>query len=230
MLEQVVPARRCKTEAEIPSDLASQAATLEVIHRSLARRMTLECLPVKISGGGEQWIKRRIGRLTRLALAAAFFAGDFHAGGFGQIFDGLGEVQVVVIHEKAEGVAAGAATEAVIELLVGADAERRGFLFVERAAGGVVLAGLLQLHARADHVDNVGAVQQVVNEALGNQPGHGVLVVCAAINPLRQAVGRGPLLETHQKCVSTDVVCVIAVGKCICRKSTDVSTYQSSTM
>lgn len=71
-----------------------------------------------------------------------FLRGDFHAGGFGQVLDGLGEIQVVVVHEKAEGVAAGAAAEAVIELLVGADAERRGFLFMERAAGGVVLAGL----------------------------------------------------------------------------------------
>ncbi len=54
-----------------------------------------------------------------------FLRGDFHAGGFGQFFDGLDEIQVVVVHDEAEGVAASAAAEAVIELLVGADAERR---------------------------------------------------------------------------------------------------------
>ena len=42
--------------------------------------------------------------------------------------------------------------------------------------------------------------------------------------------GPGARFHFCPKCGSTDVVCVIAVGKCICRKSTDVSTYQSSTM
>jgi len=188
VLEQIVPARRRKAETEVPGDLAGQTAALEVIHRSLARRMALERLAVEVGGGGEQRIQRRVGWLPRFVRAAAFFAGDFHASGFGQVLDSLGEIQVVVVHEKAEGIAAGAAAEAVIELLVGADAERRGFLFVERAAGGVVLAGLFQLHARADHVDDVGAVQEVVNKALGNQPGHGVLV-CAVMSPMRRAAG-----------------------------------------
>ncbi|MNQ42737.1 hypothetical protein D3C85_564450 [compost metagenome] len=73
-----------------------------------------------------------------------------------------------MVHDEAEGVAAGAAAEAVIELLVGADAERRSLFLVERAAGSVIFAGLFQLQARADHIDDVGAVQKVVNEALGN--------------------------------------------------------------
>ena len=189
MFEQVVPARRREAETEVPGDLAGQSAALEIIHRSLARRMTLERLAVEIGGGGEQRVQRRIGWLPRFVRAATFFAGDFHAGGFGQVLNRLGEIQVVVVHEKAEGVATGAATEAVIELLVRADAERWGFLFMERAAGSVVLAGLFQLHARADHVDDVGAVQEVVNKALGNQPGHGVLV-CAVMSPMRRAAGR----------------------------------------
>ncbi len=170
VLEQVVPARRCEAEAEVAGDFAGQATTLEVVHRSFARWMALQGLTVKVGGGGEQWVQRRIGRLARLVRAAAFFAWNFHAGGLGQIFDSLEEVQVVVVHDEAQGIAAGAAAEAVIELLVGADAERRGFLFVERAAGGVVLAGFFHLQARADHVDDVGAVQKVVNEALGISP------------------------------------------------------------
>lgn len=130
--------------------------------------MAFQGLAIKVRGGAEQWIQRRIGRLPRLVRPPAFFAGDFHAGGFGQFFDRLDEIQVVVVHDEAEGVAASAATEAVIELLVGADAERRSLFLMERAAGGVVLAGLFQLQARADHIDDVGAVQKVVNEALGN--------------------------------------------------------------
>nr|BFE93587.1 hypothetical protein GCM10020185_41230 [Pseudomonas brassicacearum subsp. brassicacearum] len=65
--------------------------------------------------------------MTWLVLSTAFLAGYFHAGGFGQFFDGLGEVQVVVVHDETEGIAASAAAEAIVELLVGADAERRRF-------------------------------------------------------------------------------------------------------
>lgn len=87
-----------------------------------------------------------------------------------------------MVHDEAEGVAARATAEAVVELLVRADAEGGGLFLVERAAGGVVLAGLFHLQARADNIDDVGAVQKVVNKALGNQPGHGVLVITARKN------------------------------------------------
>ncbi|MNJ50172.1 hypothetical protein D3C77_454350 [compost metagenome] len=82
-----------------------------------------------------------------------------------------------MVHDEAKGVAARAAAKAVIELLVGADAEGRGFFFVERAAGSEVLAGLFQLHARTHHIDDVGTVEEVVDETLGNQPGHGTLII-----------------------------------------------------
>ncbi|MNP09559.1 hypothetical protein D3C76_1016710 [compost metagenome] len=179
VLEQVVPARWRKTEAEVPGDFTGQPATFEVVHGGFARRMAFQGLAIEIGGGRKQRVQRRIGGLARLVRAPAFFPGDFHPGGLGQFFDSLGEVQVVVVHDEAEGIAASAAAEAVVELLVGADAERRRFLFMERAAGRVVLARFLHLQARADHVDDVGAVQEVVNKALGNQPGHGVLIITA---------------------------------------------------
>jgi hypothetical protein len=100
--------------------------------------------------------------------AAAFFSRNLHAGGFGQFFDSLGEVQIVVVHDEAEGVATRAAAKAVIKLFVRADAERRGFFFVEGAAGSVIFAGFLHLHARANDIDDIGTVQKVVNKALGD--------------------------------------------------------------
>ncbi len=130
--------------------------------------MRFQCLPVKFSRGIKQWVQRRIGRLPRFMRAAAFFARDFHASGFGQFFNSLDEVQIVVVHHEAEGVTASAAAKAIVELLVRADTEGGGFLFVKRAAGGVILAGFFHLQARAHHIDDVGAVQKVVNEALGN--------------------------------------------------------------
>ncbi|AKA22087.1 hypothetical protein PCL1606_06320 [Pseudomonas chlororaphis] len=38
------------------------------------------------------------------------------------------------------------------------------------------------------------------------------------------------MLETRRLCVRPSVVGLIAIGKCICRKSTDVSSNQSSTI
>jgi hypothetical protein len=54
----------------------------------------------------------------------------------------------------------------VIELLFRADPERGGFLVVEWAAGLVFAAGFLELHARADHLHDVRAGDQLVDEAL----------------------------------------------------------------
>ncbi|MNP25545.1 hypothetical protein D3C76_1183580 [compost metagenome] len=77
-----------------------------------------------------------------------------------------------MVHDEAKGIAAGAAAEAVVELLVRADGEGGGLFLVERAAGAVVLAGLLQLDARTHHIENVGAVEQVIDEGLRYQAGH----------------------------------------------------------
>ena len=43
---------------------------------------------------------------------------------------------------------------------------------MERAAGGVVLAGLFQLHTTVDHVDNIDAGEKFINKALGYPAGH----------------------------------------------------------
>ncbi|MNR03022.1 hypothetical protein D3C85_1189000 [compost metagenome] len=177
MLEQVVPARRSEAQAEVPGNFTRQPAPFEVVDGSLACRVALEGLAIIVGCCRQQRIERRIGRLPGLVAAPAFFAGHFHAGGLGQVLDSLGEIQIVVVHEKAQGVTARAAAKAVVELLVGAHAERRGLFLVERAAGGVVLACFFQLYARAHHIDDVGAVEEVVDKTLGNQPGHGVLII-----------------------------------------------------
>jgi len=172
VLHQVVPARRRKAEAEVPGDHAGQAAALEVFHRGLAGWVALERLPIVPGGGIEQRIKWRIDWLPGFASGAVILAWNFHARALGQVLDRLGKVQVVVVHDEAERVAACAAAEAVVELLVGTDAERRGLFLVERAAGRVVLAGLFQLDTRTHHFNDVGAVEQIVNEGLRYQAGH----------------------------------------------------------
>ena len=69
---------------------------------------------------------------------------------------------------------AGTAAKAVIELFVRIDAERGCLFVVEGAAGGVVLAGLSQLHTPINHIDDVDAIQKIVQKSLWNKSGHGV--------------------------------------------------------
>ncbi len=68
----------------------------------------------------------------------------------------------------------GAAAEAVVELLVLADGEGGGLLVVEGATGLVILAGLAQLDAAADQIDDVGAGEEVIDELRGDSAGHGI--------------------------------------------------------
>src|SRR5262249_4359455 len=92
----------------------------------------------------EQAVGRR--RLTRTEL---FLTRYVEADPRGEIFDGFDEAQVIVLHQERDRRAVHAATEAVIELLVGDYVEGRRLLAVERATGLELLARFLQRHAAA---------------------------------------------------------------------------------
>jgi hypothetical protein len=66
-----------------------------------------------------------------------------------------------------------AAAEAVIELFGLADGERRGFFVMEGTAGDEVGAGLFEREITLDHIHNVEAIEQILNEAFWN---HSALV------------------------------------------------------
>jgi len=76
-----------------------------------------------------------------------------------QILDRFEEGHALVAHQKTDGAAVLAAAEAMIKLLVGADRERRGFFFVERTTGLVILTGLFERHAPIDQLDDIDARQ-----------------------------------------------------------------------
>ena len=92
----------------------------------------------------------------------------------GQILDGLGEREPVVVHEKAEHVPVRAAAEAVVELLGLAHRERRRFFRMKRAARDKIRARTFELNVAVDHIDDVDAMEQIFDERLGD---HGKRVV-----------------------------------------------------
>src|SRR5690606_15005305 len=113
-----------------------------------------------------------LARRARAPPVTPYLPWNLHAGLARQLLHRLGKVQALEVRQEADGIAPGAAAETVIELLVRADAERGGRLVVEGAEGRIVLAGLLQLDPRADHLDHIGASKKIVNETLRDQPGH----------------------------------------------------------
>src|SRR5690606_24742697 len=76
--------------------------------------------------------------------------------------------QPFVIHQKTDRRAVRATTKTMIKLLGRTDIKRRGFFIMERATGTVLPAFFLQRHARVNHLDDIGARQQLVNEMLRN--------------------------------------------------------------
>jgi hypothetical protein len=89
---------------------------------------------------------------------AALLTRNLEAGSRGEFLDRGGEFEPLELHHETNGIAARAAAEAVVELLVRVDAEGGGFLVVEGAARGVVLTGLAQRHARIHDIDDVDAL------------------------------------------------------------------------
>ncbi len=104
--------------------------------------------------------------------AAALLAGHLHALLAGELFDGVGELEAVILHDKADGVAVGATAETVIELLLLADGKRGAFFVMKRAASLVVLTGFFQPHSRVDQLDYVCACEQIVDKGLGDPACH----------------------------------------------------------
>ncbi len=104
--------------------------------------------------------------------ASAVLARHLDAGDRRERFDRRDEVEPIVFHQKRQRSAGRTAAEAVIELLLRIDAERRRLFVVKRAQRLKVATGFAQRHARIDHVDDVDPRQQIIDEGLGNPAGH----------------------------------------------------------
>ncbi|KGX49631.1 hypothetical protein Y025_5578 [Burkholderia pseudomallei TSV32] len=173
---EVLPAVRRVAEPEAQRDLARQAAPLQVLDRV---RRAAQLLAVIVTGGlhhvgqrGRDRFRRR-GRRMAVARAAASahrrrLVRHREPDRLRELLHRLGKREPRVLHQEADRGAMRAATEAVIELLRRADRKRRALLVVKRAQPHEVGAALLELHVPADHVDDVDAVQQILQERMRN--------------------------------------------------------------
>ena len=159
------PARRRIADAELLGDLARDAAALQVVDG--AGRLA-QVLAEGVAG-----------LLEHVGQRGLLLALDGGAGAFGrrgvvfrhlqavlarEVVHGLHEAHAGVLHEETDGVAVGAAAEAVIELLGRADREGGRLLAVEGAQPHEIGAGLLELHVAADDFHHVGARDEFLDE------------------------------------------------------------------
>ena len=89
--------------------------------------------------------------------------------------DGLGEADVLHLHDEGEDVALFVAAEAVEVAVGGVDGEAAGFFFVEGAEAGVVLgSGFAEFEVVADDADDVGLLLDELGEVIGHAEGQGL--------------------------------------------------------
>ena len=80
--------------------------------------------------------------------------------------DGLRESKRVVLHQEADDVATLAASEAMPRATGRVHHETGCLLLMQRAAGGIVRALLLQVDTAADDIDDVGPVEYLFDDSL----------------------------------------------------------------
>ncbi|MNC09583.1 hypothetical protein D3C75_572080 [compost metagenome] len=107
-----------------------------------------------------------------LTGSVACFIGHFKVVHGSQLFDGFNELELVVVHQKVDGVAVRATAEAVVELFFTVHGERGGFFVMERTARVVILALLFQLNPCVDEINDIGSCQQVIDKYARNSSSH----------------------------------------------------------
>ncbi len=99
-------------------------------------------------------------------------ARHLHARALREVRNGVEELHLLVLHEKADHGAVRAAAEAVVELLVGTYPKGRRFLVVEGTTGLEFTACFFQRYPGTDDLDDIGTGDDLVDERLGNAAGH----------------------------------------------------------
>ena len=158
----------CEPELPILGDAAPHPAGREV----LARRLGVGALAAHELGvvelGGLLADRLQALPLAARRRAAAGLLGQLDMRPVRELADGLGEREVLRLHDEAERVAAGAAAETVPQLGGGVDLERGRLLVVQRAAAPEVAAALAHRRALADERDDVGRLAHFLDVVIAD--------------------------------------------------------------
>ena len=163
-----VPAFGGVAEMKFGGGLAADPATLQIVDRLFA---LFELARIVAGGVGHVFGEALLTGFALDVAGTAPLARHLHVVEARELFDGLGKFEALVAHEKADGVAGDAATEALEELLGRTDREGRRLFLVEGTARLIVLPRLLERHVTPHDVDDVGAVKELRYETLGDHGG-----------------------------------------------------------
>src|SRR5688572_30376740 len=160
------PVVRGITQGVVARQFAAYAPPLEIIDRarSLAQTFLIEnpCLV-------QSCIKRP---QVVASIGIAAFLRNLKPKPVRQLFYGSGKIEPFILKQESKGRSVRAAAEAMIELLVRANSEGRGFFLMERATGDVFLTPQFQRHIRLNQRDDVRPGKQLVYKPLRYAPAH----------------------------------------------------------
>ncbi len=147
MIKQIVPAWRSKAQFETLGNLATQSATLGIIHHLVFSHRALQLLLVELTHLGHQ---RSISGQLRIHGFGALIVNHTHTSLTGDGLNRLLKIQVIKIHHKINRIAAFATTKAMINLFIRCHRKGRRLLLMKRTASLVILAGFFQRHTSID--------------------------------------------------------------------------------
>ena len=146
-------------------DLASQAALLQIADGGGRSAQQFQVMGLgSVQHLGVPGFLGLAARGLLLLAGTAVFFGDRHSRRRRERTHGVGETGARMFHQEGDGAAMRSTTEAVIELLGGADSERGAFFVMKGAQAKQVGPTLSQLHISPDNVDDVDSGEQILDE------------------------------------------------------------------
>ncbi|MBV6517437.1 MAG: hypothetical protein HPKKFMNG_03166 [Planctomycetes bacterium] len=100
-------------------------------------------------------LKGLVAQRTLVPRGTAAFVAEVDASSQGQLFNSLGEAQLLELHDEVDHAAVGLAAKAVEHLAPGRDREGSRLFSVEGTAGPEVLAALFELEVLPDDCDDI---------------------------------------------------------------------------
>ena len=150
-----VPGARREADTEGPQHPLAQAPLGQVLARLAGLFRLPEVAGVEGGGAIEQLFEAAPVLAPGLSAWVLLLALELDPVAVGEQLDRLGETEPLLLLDELDHVTADPAAEAVVELLLGVDRERRGALLVERAEADPAGALAAQVGVGGDHLDDV---------------------------------------------------------------------------